>query len=422
MRYFRAIGLNADVTDAAAALGFGTDKTYPALEPELTIENEAGERRQYQFPCNVNANLFFVNRGTLRQHGQELPPMRWTIDEFERRGKAFVDRANEGLPRRTVFFADQVDPQVLRNSLGGSRFNETATRSATDSEETRTAWGKIYQWTYRDRILPNAADRASFTVESGYGGQSAQLFNSDDPARGQYAMMWTGRYLLIEFRKYDALRKQQGRPLLDYGVSEPPHGGFPNTAIGTRAAMVYAGSKHRDLAEYFLAFLASREYNMQIVKDGDALPPNPAFTKSEEYLRPPDYPNEWDVHGPFANSAMEIAIGTAYSPFVLHATADRYENDERDLYMNDLKSLDAAARDAAAAIDAEIALTLREDPELQPLYDKLLKQQEQIDALKPRLFELAAKGEPIPDDAKIPLSLIDNPFHRAYYAAKGWVK
>ena len=35
---------------------------------------------------------------------------------------------------------------------------------------------------------------------------------------------------------------------------------------------------------------------------------------------------------------------------------------------------------------------------------------------------LEAAGQPIPDDAKIPLTLIENPFHRAYYAAKGWVK
>jgi multiple sugar transport system substrate-binding protein len=421
MRYFRAIGLNTDVTDAARRLGFGLDKTYPVLETELAIEQD-GELRQYQFPCNVNAHLLFVNRDTLRQHGQPLPPMRWTVEEFERLGKQFVEAANRGLPRRTVFYADQLDPSVLRNSYGGSRFNETATRCTTDSEATRLAWSKIYQWTYQDRILPNAADKASFTVESGYGGQSAQLFTSEDAARGQYAMMWTGRYLLIEFRKYDAVRKARGQAPIDYGVSEPPHAGFPNTGVGTRAAMVYAGGKHKDLAEYFLAFLASAEYNMQIVKDGDALPPNPAFTKSEEYLRPAEYPNEWDVHGPFAVAALDIAIGTQYSPFILQATADRYENDERDKYMNHLKSVEDAARDAAAVINAEIDLTLRENPSLREEYDRLAQNQAKIDALKARLDGLEAANEPIPDDAKIPLDLIENPFHRTYYQAKGWVK
>ncbi len=417
MRYFRAIGLNTDVTEAAKELKFDMSQTYPALLPELTLE-EDGQIRQYQFPCNVVAPLYFVNRGTFRMHNQPLPPMRWTIEEFESRGKAFVEAANAGQSRQTVFFADTVPYDIVRASLGGSRFNETGTASALNDRPNREAWRLYYKWMFMDHLIPTASDRASFTTESGYGGATAQLFVSENPRRGQYAMMFTGRYLLIEFRK-------PGTPELDLGVAEPPHGGFPNTSIGTRAAMVYAGSPNIDRAKLFLAYLASEEYNMQIVRDGDSLPPNPKYTELEEYKRPRDFPNEWDVHEPFADAAMTLAIGTSYSPFILHGTADRIEADARDQYINRLISLDEACRMAENEMNAEMMRNIAENPRLRPLYERLLKQQKQIDALKTRIndyLKTSPEGAAIPDEMKIPMDLLENPFHRAYYQFKGWTK
>jgi multiple sugar transport system substrate-binding protein len=422
MRYFRALAINTDVTEAAKAMGFEPSKTYPAVAGEITLKDETGATRQYQFPCNVVAPMFFMNRETFRRHGQPPPPRRWTIEEFERRGVAFVHAANASLPRQRVFFADQVAPDVLRASFGGSRFNETGTRCTLDEPPNLAALRTLHDWTYDKRILPSAADRAAFTAESRFGVQAAQLFASDDPAQGQLGLLWTGRYMLIELRKYDAARKRQGRPLMDLAVTEPPHGGFPNTSIMTRAAMVYAGSEHRESATLFLAFLASEEYNTQIVNDGDSLPPNPAYTKTEAYLRPAAYPNEWDVHGPFADAATTLAVGTSYSPFVLHLVADRIETAERERYMSGLSTLEQAAAAMTAQVNAEIDRTLRESPGLRPLYERLTERQREIDQRAARLRELSAAGRPIPDEAKIPLEWIDNAFHRAYYPSIGWTK
>lgn len=430
LRYFRAIGLNSDVTEVAKKMGFDPSATFPALLNEIAIPDGEGGWRQYQFPCNVAANMYFVNRETFRQYGQPLPPRRWTIEEFEQRGKAFVEAANAGRERRTVFFADNVPIDVLRSSLGGSRFNETGTRCTLDEAPNIEALRLLYKWTYVDRLLPTGADRSSFTVESGYGGLVAQLFNNNfNPDRGQIAMMWTGRYLLIEFRKYDRTRKERGQPLLDYGVAEAPHGGFPNTNMSTRAAMVYAGGKHQDLAHHFLAFLASEDYNMQIVRDADSLPPNPKYTHNEEYLRPADHPNEWDVHGPFAEVAEQIAIASAYSPFILHRTADRLETQAREKFLQEtplagFETPEKTARQMKLAIDAEMQRTINEDPSLRPLYERLLARQEQIDELKKQIvaFEQANPGQPIPEAIRIPSQWIENPFHQAYYKHKGWSK
>ena len=62
----------------------------------------------------------------------------------------------------------------------------------------------------------------------------------------------------------------------------------------------------------------------------------------------------------------------------------------------------------AARIDAEIALNVRADAKLRRQYDELVKVQAKIDALR-------AQGKPVP------VAWITNPFHRAYYKAKGWL-
>lgn len=422
MRYFRAMGLNTDVTEAARRMGFSPDHTYPAIEDELTIDEGDAGRRQYQFPCAVSTALFLVNRETFRQHGQPLPPETWTIEEFERRGIAFVEAANRGLSQRKVFFADQVAPDVLRASFGGSRFNETGTRCTLDEAPNVRALQTIYDWTYKLRLLPTAADVASASTAAGYGGASAQLYNSVDPQRGQYAMILAGRFFLIQMRQFDEARKAAGLPLLDHGVAAPPHGGFPNTSVTARCAMIYAGGKNRDLVLYFLAFLASDDYVREIVRDADAVPSNPAVAQLPEFTQPPDHPNEWDVHSAYANASKNLAVGTAYSPFVLSIVADRLEKDARDKFMNDLVTAPQAAAQAAAAINSEIDRSLAENPRLRPRYDALRARQVQIDEMKTRLLALQASGSPIPDEAKIPVALLENTFFKSYYRHLGWAK
>jgi multiple sugar transport system substrate-binding protein len=312
--------------------------------------------------------------------------------------------------------------------MGGSRFNETGTHAPTDDPATIEAIRLMHKWMFVDRLLPTFADRQSFTVDAGYAGANPQLFDNNlQPERGQIAMMWGGRYHLIIFRELDRVRRNAGRPPFDYGIAEPPHGGFPNTTIATRAVMVYAGGRHKDLAVYFLAYLASREYNMQIVADGDSLPPNPQFSTIEEFSRPTQYPNEWGLHDAFATAARELAIGRSYSPFILHATADRIEMNNLDKHLQPTPlagytTAEQTAHRMNAEINAEMRRTIRENPALLPLYERLLVQQARIDDMKARILERQSQGQPIPDDLRIPAELIENPFHLAYYARKGWLR
>lgn len=465
MRYFQKVGLLTDVTTWAKELDFGPEYTFPAMEPELTVDG-----RQYAFPCNVYAHMLWVNKGTFARHGVPLPPKRWTFEEFEQHGKQFVEAANKGKTRRTVFFANGPNSRIWRRSMGLDVYNETMTRCILDDPRNVELLKRIHRWTYEDHIVPSAADREAFATESGYGGSNFQLFNS-----GNYAMVWCGRYALIQFREFGGL---------GLAVSEPPHGGFPVTSTGTRAAAVYVGGKHRDLAKYFLSYLASEAYNMNIVRDADALPPNPKYTKTEAYRRPlpllpdlktffgyadqetqavrdfekrfyavtdtidrtapvdpaklpqppkPDsmsseayegrlrefhglylehmstYMKEWGCHEAFAQAVEEIAIPVSSSPFVLESVAFRMISWSEQAFMADRETAEETARQMAERVNQEIERTLAENPKLRPRFEELSDLQEKIDQ---------RRGA----DQRVPLDWITNPFYSRYYVARGWAE
>ncbi|MEM1208253.1 MAG: extracellular solute-binding protein [Planctomycetota bacterium] len=395
-----ALGVLEDVTDDAARLGFGVDQTYPALEPALTREG-----RQYGFPCNVGIISLWSNPATFAAVGLEPPAREWSVDEFERLGRAYVTRANEPGERQTRFFINSALSWsgrqfviTMHRAEGLSIFNETLTAATTD--DPRYAWvlSKLRQWTYEDNIMPTAAEASSLAVESGYGGAEFPLF-----VDGRYAMISTGRWALIRMREY------ADPPDIRLSYFPLPKGGYGNDLIGTRAAAVYRGGRNKDLAVLFLAYLASESYNQQIVADADALPPNPAYAESEAFYRPDDWPNEWDVHGPTHRAAQERAIAESISPFIAQATVGRLTNDAMQEVMSDpqLSTPEEAAATLQEEINRQIAMTVRESVALQRRFDEAVAVQEKIDAYR-------EQGRPIP------VEWIANPFHRRYYLDKGW--
>lgn len=404
VRFFDAMGAFKDITGDAPRLGFGRDKTYAAIIPEICPPDSRGVRRQVAFPCNVNTELFFVNRHTFREYGLSPPPMRWSLRQFEQIGREFVAAANPNPQRRSAFFCDTFPLNPIRRSLGQGIFNETGTRCILDRPAAVRVLQLDYDWTRKLHLIPTDSEKSSVAISEGFGGTSAQLFNS-----GKFAMVFIGPFLLIQFRDFDQSRRDRGEPPIDLAVAEPPNAGFPNTDGGGRFAAVYAGGKHPRLAEYFLQFLAGKEYNMQVVAGADALPPNPVYTATAAYLYPLDHPNEWDVHNAYAEAAQNLAIGNSYSPFVLDALVQQEDTDAIDLMMNNLATAQQAAQRAADRINAEIQRSIEEDPSLRRLYDQRVELQAKIDACR-------ASGNPVP------ISWLDDPFYRKYYQFKGWTR
>jgi multiple sugar transport system substrate-binding protein len=390
MQYLASAGMLADVTESATRLGFGPEKTYAALRPALFYQG-----RQYAFPRNPAQTMYWVNEDTFKKYGQPLPPSRWTLEEFERRGKAYVAAANPAGERQTQFFADRAIKIELRRSMGLSLFNETLTRSTLDDERNARLLELIRKWTYGDRILPSAADRASFDTAGGWGGSGFQLFKG-----GHYAMFACGRWALMLFRKFGKMELE---------VVEPPHAWLPNTLLSGGQTTVYRNSPHRELAELFLAYMADESYNLQIARSGDALPPNPAYAETEVFNRPPDYPNEWGCHEPWVKAAKEIAIVQSFSPFVLPVIVERIDNEAEEEVMNGRATPTEAARRAAERVNEEIARTVKESPALAGTFAELVDVQKRIEQYR-------SEGRPVPSE------WLSNPFHRRLYELKGWSK
>jgi multiple sugar transport system substrate-binding protein len=390
LSYLASAGILLDLTDDAAKYGYGCERTFEKLRPKFYYRE-----RQYGVPRNPAMTMYWVNRKTFEQHGQPPPPVRWTVEEFEKRGKAFVKAANPPGKRVTVFFANTAIREALRRSMGLSVFNETLTRCTLDDPRNARMMALVYKWTYKDRILPSAADMASFSTEGGWGGKRFQLFD-----RGNYALFACGRWGLMKLRQFGEMK---------LAVCEPPHAGMPNMTFSSGTCTVYRKSRHPELAKLFLAYMYSREYGMHIVRGGDGLPPNPKYARTEEFSRPPKHPNEWGCHEVFLSAAENIGIVQSVSPFVLPVVAARYDNSAYGKVMSDRATPEEAAREAAARINTEIRRTLSEHPALRERYRKYCELQRRIDSLRKR-------GE------KVPLEYVKNPFHRAWYRHKGWVE
>jgi len=393
MRLFQEMSIIQDVTDYATKYGFGMSQTYAALEPELLRDG-----RQYAFPCNVTALMYWVNVDVFEKYDMQLPPQRWDFETFERMAIEFRQKANpEGTrPSERKFFCNNVNPTLMHRSLGLSVFNETLTACDLDDERYARTLELQYKWIYDDNILPTPDDIDAFATQEGYGGSTMALFG-----RGNFALVSGGRYFLIRFRDFENLGELR--------VVEPPHGGFPNTSIGTRAATLYTGSDHPDLAALFMAYLASEDYNMHVVHDADALPPNPKYTRLPAFAEPAKYPNEKHAHRPFADAATSIAIGAVYSPFILRTKV----NERIRFYSQDFTARRITAAQAGALtaeqIDQRIADNLRRKTHLQAEYDRRVAIQKQID-------ERLAAGQ------KVPAAWINNVFYRRYYAEQGMLE
>jgi multiple sugar transport system substrate-binding protein len=395
MRFRQAVGILSPVTQIAKEMGFGLDKTFEVLTPDLTVNG-----KQYAFPLNVSAPQLWVNLDVFKKLGIDPPSSRWSIEEFEKLGKELVARANpvDVTPDKRVFLTAYISPSVLNRSKGVDEFNETLTACQTDNPTYIETLELIFKWTEVDRILPNAADVQAFSTEAGYGGQSYQMFYA-----GNYAMLTSGRYALIQLREFN-----DGKGM-NLKVVEFPNGGFPNTTIATRAAAVYKGGKNQDLAYYFMQYLASPEYNATIIADADALPPNPEAMKTEEFLRPKGHTNEWGCHEAFANAANNIAIPSAFSPFVLDNTVTLERNRAEGEFKAKRATSEEAAKKMQRRINTEIQIFLKENPQLIPEYEKRLAIQKEIDQYKK-------------DGKKLPAEWIYNPFYTKYYTEKGMVE
>jgi len=383
-------GMLADVTDEARRDGYGPATTYPAVLSDFTVQG-----RQYGYPRNVDVTMCWVNRDTFARYNQPEPPLRWSWDEFEERGKRFVAAANPPGTRQRVYYINRVWPFVLRRGLGLSTFNETMTRCTLDDPRNVEVLRRMYRWTVEERLMPTTADQAAMAADGSAWDSSFGLF-----ASGRFAMIYEGLWALIRLR-----------PLGDFklGVAEPFTGGFRNTELGSGAVGVYAGARHPAEARLFLRFLASEPFNLLVARSGDSMPPRPEFAQHAAFLRPPGYEGDWAAKAEFARAGREIGIAQSKSPFALPSVVFKVTFETVEAVVAGRMTPEVAAREEARRINAEIALTTGRDAALRRVYEERLALQQQIEARR-------AAGR------RVPAAWISDPFHLAYYRAHGWLE
>lgn len=390
LSYFAAIGLLADLGSFARSGNYLPERFLPAIRDELVVDG-----RQLGCPVSIYLLVTYINRATFENLGLEVPPPRMTWDEFERRGREFVGKANPPGQKPRRFFVSGVNTTAMRRSIGLDTFNETLTRCTLDDPRNARVLELIRKWTVEDRLIPTGTDMAALVSDGDAGVFGPRLYQFKI---GNIAMISGGNYLT------PALRRLGTIPL---AVTMPPYAEFPNAILGAQILALYSGSKNREAAANYLKFLQSEEFFATILRNGDGIPTTREQAHREEYLRPRDYPNEWGCNEEIVRSVEEAGFPYTVSPFAVFGVYNRIDTASIDRFMTGLLSAQEAGSRAAREINDEIALNLERRPALRKKYAELTALQAQID-------DRRSRGE------KVPREWIVNPFLKAYYEHKGW--
>ena len=391
VKRFAPMGVLEDITDYAKEKGLDPGSNYGQARDLLIYED-----RQYAYPCNLSANALLCNVDAFRKYSMNPPPEEWTPDQFEEIGTEFIRRANAGNPQQRIFFAGAMPQMILplARSAGADIFNETLTAPTLTDPAFVNALARYHKWVAELRLIPSSAEIASEStdVSSVNGEATPQLVS------GRYAMIFTGRHVNMDLRRFKT------EPVHLSFVQFPEHE-YKNLILYSRNTAIYKGSKHKDFAKIFLIFLAGKEYNETIIRSSDGLPPNPKWAESNpEYLNPPDWENEGDLHKNELKWARTIAIPESLSPY--YPLADNKIRYAYGRVTSGLSSAEEALEIGNRAIEHAIRETVVGTASLRENYKRDCELQKKIDACK-------AAGK------KIPAAWIKNPFYLKYYADTG---
>jgi multiple sugar transport system substrate-binding protein len=389
---YRSVGMLEDVTEVAVEMGFDRSKTYPSVQSLFTVDD-----KQYGFPRLISAGFYWVNVEAFQKAGLNIPSDDWSFSEFERVGKLFVKTHGVSGERQQVFLTGQftIPHRILMlRSMGVDIFNETQTAPELCHSAYQEVCEIVKRWTYEDKIIPSTVEAESLSAQTRADTQvSQQLF-----ANGNFGLLWAGRWGLMSFRIIGPGK---------LAVCEFPNEGFRNSLVGAAPVAIYKKSKNKELAYYFLKFLASEAFNMNTVRNADGLPPIPRYAQMSEFSHPKQYPNEWGLHDKIRDMTTSLGIPFASRPFALTQVFIRHDKNAFDKFMAGRMTLESALKEASEAIENHITYNVSQSKELKEKYDRLVKDQIEIERLR-------TAGE------KVPLKLITNPFYRRYYVEKGW--
>jgi len=316
-------GVLLPLNDYAEQWGIGMDKTWPEVVDdlsELQFNPETGkhERIQYTVPGNVNANVIIYNKRIFDEAGVPYPKGEWTWDQCLDVAKRVTRRDEDG---KTLIYGlstfEFLETSELLWQFGADFFDETCTYCTMDTPEAIEAMTFLYRMMAKERVMPTIDQTLAMAGQSGSGGMHMNLF-----AQQRIAMIRTGRWAMVTFRLYPALK---GR----IGAVQLPYQRYKVGLVKALSVGINRQSPNREAALRYLQFLASDEFSRLVLETGDALPPSEKIARSEAFLHDPDHPEE-DFNAEFIE-AMRRGRTHRMSPFVEIFRMERTMN--RDIAM-----------------------------------------------------------------------------------------
>ncbi|HZT40719.1 MAG TPA: extracellular solute-binding protein [Chthonomonadaceae bacterium] len=343
-------GILLDLTPYAKKMGFDPSKTYPAIAPALMVDG-----KQYRFPCNVWANCVLYNKQIFDDHGVPYPRPNWTYADFIATCKQILNNPSKS-GQKHLAVANWLNTWFVQDLLmgyGGRFFTKDGLRSRLDSPEAIATMQKYYNLMYEDKVIPTAAEAAAMSSQGGWGSSGLNWFSS-----GKAAMIFIGRWYIVQVPNYPNLRGHLGAVLL------PRVGDRPSCGVtDSRAAGINVKSPHWREALSFLQYLAGPDYGKVIVEDGDSLPPNPQLARTGKDLVDAAVEDP-AFHAPFIQ-AMKNARPLDVSPFIDMSEVARWFSETIDKVENRLQTPPEAMRFLADEIDTTIRQNLERRPDLQ---------------------------------------------------------
>ena len=388
---YHSAGVLKDVTEDAKKMGFGADTLPPSVRSlvMLKVLGKDGQIRERQFiyPSNVYHVFFFINKNIFKKRGISLPKGDVTWDEILKIAQKLTIYENEGDSIPKSFGLNGIGLTVLIWQKGGALINKEGTRSLLDSEAAVDAAVFLHDLYYKYKVMPSPTQKAGMAAQGGWGSGNFNYL-----ADGRVAMLPSGRYALIQFRrlireqkkarekflKENPDRKDEAPEVLKLSACLFPRfkGKKRYTRFGARCTGVNADAKNPAGALDFMQYLASRQY-ADLINQGADSKPGPAKYCKLEMMKNPIYQGEDEVDKMTLES---IPFGRAIprSPFISVSKLTRIlkKVEQKIVAKEDLTRAEMAAalKRAAMQTDEVIARNIKRTPHLQKFYNKLLEQ------------------------------------------------
>ena len=387
---YHSAGVLKDVTEDAKRMGFGPDTLAPSVRSlvMLKVLDKVGRIRERQFiyPCNVYHVFLILNKNVFEKNGLSLPEGDVSWSEILEIAKKLTVYKNKGDSIPESFGLSGVTLTELIWQKGGALINKDGTRSLLDSKEALDAAVFLHDLYYKYKVMPSPTQKAGMASLGGWG-----TANFNYLADGRVAMIPTGRYSLIQFRRLiraqkeareTFLRENPGREedapeVLKLGACLVPRfrGKKRYTRFGARCTGVNIAAKNHQGALEFMQYLASRQY-ADLINQGADSKPGPAKYCTLEMMKNPIYTGEEDVD---KMTIASIPFGRAIprSPFInVRRIKEILKKVEQKVISSENLSREQMAhalKRAAMQTDQFIARNIKRNPYLYRFYNKLLE-------------------------------------------------